>query len=94
MSNKVESAQVSDATEVTQLNSSAEMESHASSCDEEMPLQVLNVVVRSMPYNVVKDLLSIGGIINAVLMDKALAVKVSSSHLISSLFSVCIQQKP
>ncbi|KAE8736177.1 pentatricopeptide repeat-containing protein [Hibiscus syriacus] len=60
MSNEVESAQVSDATEVTQLSSSAGMESHAGSCDEEIPLQLLNDAVRSLPYHVVKDLLSIG----------------------------------
>ncbi|GMI91373.1 hypothetical protein like AT1G20410 [Hibiscus trionum] len=60
MSNEVESAQVNDATEVNQLSSSAAVESHAGSCDEEMPLLLLNDVVRSIPNHVVKALLSIG----------------------------------
>ncbi|KAL4335431.1 hypothetical protein GQ457_07G027430 [Hibiscus cannabinus] len=60
MSNEVESVQVSDVTEVNQLSSSAAVESHAGSCDEEMPLQLLNEAVRSIPNHVVKALLSIG----------------------------------
>ncbi|KAE8674778.1 putative tRNA pseudouridine synthase Pus10-like isoform X2 [Hibiscus syriacus] len=60
MSNEVESAQVSDATEVTLLSSSAEIESHAGSCDEEMTLQLLKDAVQSLPHHVVKDLLSVG----------------------------------
>ncbi|MBA0836839.1 hypothetical protein Goarm_009032 [Gossypium armourianum] len=60
MSNEVESAQVSDAMEVAQLSSLAAVDSHAGSCEAEMPSRLLNDAVRSLPYHVVKDLLSIG----------------------------------
>ncbi|MBA0866039.1 hypothetical protein Goshw_017403 [Gossypium schwendimanii] len=60
MSNEVESAQVSDAMEVAQLISLAAVDSHAGSCEAEMPSRLLNDAVRSLPYHVVKDLLSIG----------------------------------
>lgn len=60
MSNEVESPQVSDAMEVAQLSSLAAVDSHAGSCEAEMPSRLLNDAVRSLPYHVVKDLLSIG----------------------------------
>lgn len=60
MSNEVESAQVSDAMVVPQLSSLAAVDSHAGSCEAEMPSRLLNDAVRSLPYYVVKDLLSIG----------------------------------
>ncbi|XVE94465.1 hypothetical protein REPUB_Repub02eG0011100 [Reevesia pubescens] len=79
MFSKIKSTQIRGATELAEVSSSAALETYAGSCDEEMWL--LNEAVGTLHYHFVKDLLSVGSILQFSYSDyKETVVKKESEN--------------